>query len=173
MRKKWSYPSIIGMLLYLSTNTRPDIIFAVSQEARFTHDPKQSHATVVKQIVRYLARTADKGMIVKRPTEAINQTALLMLTLLDCTRQKKGSLLTVQNLNQDTSSSQGDIRSWGSPNGIPKSAYLQQRVSTVLQPVPFNESASSNSESYDKIYAGSRCSRESPKHRLCCSCYSA
>ena len=71
MSEPWSYPSIIGMLLYLSTNTRPDIIFAVSQAARFTHDPKQSHATAVKQIVRYLAKTADKGMIVKRPTEAI------------------------------------------------------------------------------------------------------
>ena len=31
MKESWSYPSIIGMLLYLSTNTRPDIIFAVSQ----------------------------------------------------------------------------------------------------------------------------------------------
>jgi hypothetical protein len=31
MEEEWSYPSIIGMLLYLSTNTRPDIAFAVSQ----------------------------------------------------------------------------------------------------------------------------------------------
>ena len=51
MRETWSYPSIIGMLLYLSKNTRPDIIFAVSQVAQFTHDRKQSHATAVKQIV--------------------------------------------------------------------------------------------------------------------------
>ena len=44
---------------------RPDIIFAVSQVARFNHAPKQSHVTTVKTIVRYLAGTADKGMIVK------------------------------------------------------------------------------------------------------------
>ena len=50
MKESWSYPSVIGMLLYLSTNTRPDIIFAVSQAARFTHNPKQSHATAVKTI---------------------------------------------------------------------------------------------------------------------------
>jgi hypothetical protein len=31
MCETWSYRSIIGMLLYLSTNTRPDITFAVSQ----------------------------------------------------------------------------------------------------------------------------------------------
>lgn len=67
MNEDWSYPSIVGMLLYLSTNTRPDISFAVSQVARFNHSPKRSHASAIKTIVRYLHRTSDKGMIV-RPT---------------------------------------------------------------------------------------------------------
>ena len=53
------------MLLYLSTNTRTDINFAVSQVCRFNHSPKQSHAAAVKRIVRYLAGTADKGMIMQ------------------------------------------------------------------------------------------------------------
>jgi Reverse transcriptase (RNA-dependent DNA polymerase) len=66
MCESWSYPSIIGMMLYLCTNTRPDISFAVSQVARFTHAPKQSHATAVKTIIRYLARTRDKGTIVQK-----------------------------------------------------------------------------------------------------------
>ena len=61
MKESWSYPSIAGMLLYLSTNTRPDICYAVSQICRFTHNPKQSHASAVKIIVRYLARTIDQG----------------------------------------------------------------------------------------------------------------
>ena len=64
MNEKWNYRSIVGMLLYLSTNTRPDISFAVSQVARFSHSPKKSHAAAVKTIVRYLARTKDKGTIV-------------------------------------------------------------------------------------------------------------
>ena len=51
------------MLLYLSTNTRPGIAFAVSQVARFGHNPKKSHAIAVKTIVRYLSRTSDKGTI--------------------------------------------------------------------------------------------------------------
>jgi hypothetical protein len=67
MQETWSYPSIVGMMLYLSTNTRPDISFAVSQVARFNHSPKKSHATAIKTIVRYLHRTSDKGTIV-RPT---------------------------------------------------------------------------------------------------------
>ena len=62
----WSYPSVVGMLLYLTTNTRPDIAFAVSQVARFTHNPKESHATAVKMIVRYLKGTRNKGTIVRK-----------------------------------------------------------------------------------------------------------
>ena len=54
MREEWLYSSIVGMLLYLLTNTRPGIAFAVSQVARFNHSPKQSHAKAVKMIVRYL-----------------------------------------------------------------------------------------------------------------------
>ena len=65
MNETWSYRSIVGMLLYLSTNTRPDISFAVSQVARFCHNPKRSHASAIKTIVRYLHRTCDMGMIVK------------------------------------------------------------------------------------------------------------
>ena len=64
MNETWGYRSIVGMLLYLSTNTRPDITFAVSQVARFNHNPKKSHASAIKTIVRYLHRTADKGTIV-------------------------------------------------------------------------------------------------------------
>jgi hypothetical protein len=70
-QSEWNYASIVGMLLYLSTNTRPDIAFAVSQIARFTHSPRQSHATAVKMILRYLKRTFDKGTIVK-PTGTLD-----------------------------------------------------------------------------------------------------
>ena len=65
MSETWNYSSIVGMLLYLSTNTRPDISFAVSQVGRFCSNPKKSHSTAIKTIVRYLAGTIDKGMILK------------------------------------------------------------------------------------------------------------
>ena len=68
MVKTWKYLSILGMLLYLATNTRLDIAFAVSQAARFSSAPtKQSHATAVKSIIRYLKRTRSQGTII-RPT---------------------------------------------------------------------------------------------------------
>ncbi|CAJ1940544.1 unnamed protein product [Cylindrotheca closterium] len=71
MNEEWNYRSIVGMLMYLLTNTRPDITFAVSQVARFSSEPKQSHATAVKTILRYLKRTRTKGMIIK-PTGKLN-----------------------------------------------------------------------------------------------------
>jgi hypothetical protein len=60
----WQYSSIVGMMIYLTTNTRPDIGFAVSQVTRYNKAPKQSHATAVKTIIQYLKRTRDKGMVV-------------------------------------------------------------------------------------------------------------
>ena len=64
MGEFWNYRSIVGMLLFLSTNTRPDITFAVSQVARFNHSPKKSHASAIETNVRYQHRTANKGAIV-------------------------------------------------------------------------------------------------------------
>ena len=61
--EEWEYASIVGMLMYLGQNTRPDIAFAVHQCARFTHNPKHSHAVGVKRIIRYLQGTKDKGMV--------------------------------------------------------------------------------------------------------------
>ena len=53
------------MLLYLSSNTRPDIQFAVHQCARFSHNPKKSHGQAIKRICRYLVGTRLKGITFK------------------------------------------------------------------------------------------------------------
>ena len=64
-KETWSYPSIVGMLLYLAMNSRPDIAYSVSQVCRFTHDPREPHVKAVKMIVRYLKATKDRGLILK------------------------------------------------------------------------------------------------------------
>ena len=63
--ESWEYPEIVGMLMFLATNSRPDIAYAVNQCARFTHNPKASHATAVKRIIRYLKGTRTQGMLLK------------------------------------------------------------------------------------------------------------
>jgi hypothetical protein len=60
----WKYASIIGMLMYLASNTRPDIAFAVHQCARFTHCPRRSHEQALKRIARYLKATRERGMLI-------------------------------------------------------------------------------------------------------------
>ena len=37
----WEYASVVGMLMYLGTNSRPDIAFSVKQCARHTHNPRE------------------------------------------------------------------------------------------------------------------------------------
>ena len=61
--QEFNYASVVGMLLYLCNNSRPDISFAVSQCARYTHNPTALHAQYLKHIGRYLKGTRDKGLI--------------------------------------------------------------------------------------------------------------
>lgn len=68
MVEPWNYASIIGMLLYLASNSRPDIKLSVHQCARFTHNPKQSHANDIKRIIRYLKVTNNEGLRFTRGT---------------------------------------------------------------------------------------------------------
>ncbi len=63
--QQWNYRTIIGMLTYLSTSTRPDIAFAVHQCARFSTHPKRLHELAVRRIVRYLKGTSSKGYILR------------------------------------------------------------------------------------------------------------
>ena len=45
------YQSAVGKLLYLSTKTRPDIMFAVSYVAKFCIRPTAQHWKAIKQIL--------------------------------------------------------------------------------------------------------------------------
>ncbi len=62
-QESWNYRSVVGMLLYLASNSRPDIAFAVHQCARFSHCPCASHEIALKKICRYLHGTSTQGLI--------------------------------------------------------------------------------------------------------------
>jgi hypothetical protein len=61
-KEDWEYAYLVGMLMYLEANTRPDIEYAVHQAARYTHDPKASHAVAIKRILRYIKGNKDNGI---------------------------------------------------------------------------------------------------------------
>ena len=65
----FNYAAVIGMLLYLSGHTRPDIAFAVHQCARYTFNPTKRHEQALVRIGRYLKGTMKRGLILT-PTDS-------------------------------------------------------------------------------------------------------
>ena len=61
-QESWNYASVVGMLMYLTGNSRPDITFAVHQCARHSHNPRRSHEQAILRICRYLKATKDRGL---------------------------------------------------------------------------------------------------------------
>ncbi|TYK21311.1 F5J5.1 [Cucumis melo var. makuwa] len=64
------YRSIIRSLLYL-TASRPDIAYAVGICAQFQSDPRTSHLTTVKRIIKYVHGTTDFGILYSYDTTSI------------------------------------------------------------------------------------------------------
>ena len=57
------YCSLIGSLMYLASCTRADISFAVNSLAKFMSCPTEKHSHAALELVRYLAGTADEGIV--------------------------------------------------------------------------------------------------------------
>jgi histone deacetylase 1/2 len=65
----FNYAAVVGMLLYLSGHSRPDIAFAVHQCARYTFRPTKRHEQALVRIGRYLKGTMNRGLIMS-PTNS-------------------------------------------------------------------------------------------------------
>ena len=61
----WSYRRIIGKLNFLEKSSRPELAVSVHSCARFSHNPKRSHAEAVHDIGRYLVGTPNEGIIMQ------------------------------------------------------------------------------------------------------------
>ena len=53
------YQAAVGSIMYAMLGTRPDIGFSISRLAQYSNDPREQHWNAVKQLVRYLATTAN------------------------------------------------------------------------------------------------------------------
>jgi hypothetical protein len=58
----FNYRSVVGKLNYLAQTTRPDIMYATHQIAKYSSDPRQSHGEAILYLVRYLKKTRDLGL---------------------------------------------------------------------------------------------------------------
>ena len=63
------YRRTIGCLRYL-VHTRPDLSYSVGVLSRYMHQPKESHAAALKQILRYIKGTCGYGLDFRRSTKA-------------------------------------------------------------------------------------------------------
>ena len=59
----FSYSIIVGMCIYLSYHTRPDISFTDNGFAHYIFSPKRSHELALKILARYLKHTQDRGLV--------------------------------------------------------------------------------------------------------------
>jgi hypothetical protein len=62
MAEDFHYRSVVGKVNFLEKSTRPDIAVATHQCARFSTDPKQSHADALRYIGRYLKGSDNEGI---------------------------------------------------------------------------------------------------------------
>ena len=53
----WGYYSVVGVLVYLSRNSSPDIQFSVHQCARFAQNTRKCHSESINRIYHYLFGT--------------------------------------------------------------------------------------------------------------------
>ena len=61
---------MIGSLLYLTTS-RPDISYIVKVCARYQVNPKESHMSALKRIIKYVKTTADFGVWYSKDTNDV------------------------------------------------------------------------------------------------------
>ncbi|XP_036347223.1 secreted RxLR effector protein 161-like [Rhagoletis pomonella] len=65
------YRQAIGSLMFAAIVTRPDISYAVGEVSRFMDNPKPSHVSAVKRILRYLNGTAERGIQYSGPSTTL------------------------------------------------------------------------------------------------------
>ena len=64
------YRSMLGSLLYLTTS-RSDISYSVRVCARYQANPKESHMTALKRIIKFVKTTAEFGVWYSKDTNNV------------------------------------------------------------------------------------------------------
>ena len=112
--ESWSYPSILGGVLYVANLTRPDIAFAANRLTRYLRKPNDTHCQALKRLVRYMYTTKHIGIrYTSGSHNPFRLTAAADASFADCEDTHRSTLGWCQWLGDDTN---GSI-SWGSRIG--------------------------------------------------------
>ena len=59
---KTNYQSMLGSIMYIMLQTRPDIAYAISKLSQFSSNPTEQHLQALKRVLRYLKGTKGLGL---------------------------------------------------------------------------------------------------------------
>ena len=60
------YQSMLGSIMYIMLQTRPDIAYVVSKLSQYSSKPNEKHLQALKQVLWYLSGTKDLGLTFDR-----------------------------------------------------------------------------------------------------------
>ena len=63
------YREMVGSLMWIVNQTRPDMANAVRAVARFSRDPKEVHVEAARKIIEYLSASAHLGLTFRKDSE--------------------------------------------------------------------------------------------------------
>ena len=69
--KGCDYRAIVGCLLYIAKQTRPDILATVSKLSRYLENPGKVHWMAAKRVLRYLKGTRELGLTFRRDADGL------------------------------------------------------------------------------------------------------
>ena len=64
-----SYRNMVGSLMWIANQARPDIANAVRAIAKFSHDPKGLYFKAARKLIEYLSATAHLGLTFKKDSK--------------------------------------------------------------------------------------------------------
>lgn len=137
------YQSAVGSLLYLSTRTRPDIAFAVSQVAKFNSCPTKEHWTAVKRIMRYVKGTTNLGLLYEKDTPTLLLWVIQMLigaVILMIMFQFGGTAVTWKSKKQNcvalsTAEAEYMALSSASQDGVWLKQLIDELTQSIVEPI--------------------------------------
>ena len=112
--ESWSYPSVLGGVMYIANTTRADIAYATSRLTRYLKNPSQLHCQALKRLVKYLWTTKHIGLrYTSGQSNPFKLTTASDASFADCEDTKRSTLGWCQWLG-DTPNG---LITWGSRIG--------------------------------------------------------
>ena len=112
--EEWSYPSILGGVLYVANLTRPDIAYAANKLTRYLKSPNSTHCQALKRLVKYMYTTKHVGLrFTSGSKNPFRLTAAADASFADCEDTQRSTLGWCQWLGDEPKG----VISWGSRIG--------------------------------------------------------